>query len=76
LLCLLGQLSLLYLGELLIDDHADVSYDGRQGAVSWSSVLAFGEVRDKVLYLRQDLQLHWLIDEGPVHKLRQRGQKQ
>jgi len=29
LLCLLGQLSLLYLGEVLIDDDVEVSYDGR-----------------------------------------------
>jgi len=76
LLCLLGQLRLLYLGEVLVDDGTDVGDDGRQGTVGWSSLLLFAEVRDEVLYLFKDLELHWLIDEGPMHERWQRGQKQ
>lgn len=55
---------------MLIDDGADVSYDGGQGTTGWSSLLLFAEVGDEVLDFLKDLELHWLIDEGPVHELR------
>lgn len=66
----------MYLGEVLIDDGADMSDDSRQGSVGWSSLLLFSKVCDEVFYLFKDLELHWLIDEGPMHELGQGGQKQ